>query len=82
MDEVSAGHELSLFSCIYSGADEEPHMQGLCGCPALHKGLGGRCRGTGCAGPLPWLRAAGRAKGTGQQGWGRQKQPSGRKSYT
>lgn len=82
MDEVSAGHELSLFSRLYSDVAKMPYVQGLHGCPALHKGLGGRCRGTWCEGPLPWLRAAGRAKGTGQKGWGRQKQPSGRKSYT
>lgn len=81
MDGFLAGHELSLFLCLYAGADEDTHVQGLHGCLGLHKGLAGRCRGTWCAGPVPRLRAADRAKGTRQQRWGRQRQPSGRKSY-
>lgn len=66
MDGVFAGHDLSLLLCLYGGADEETHMQGLCGCLGLHVELAGRCGGSWCTGLLPSIRAAGRAKG-----WGR-----------
>ena len=60
-----AGLELSLFLCLYAGADEETHVHGLRGCPGLHKGLAGRCRGTRCAGSglLAGLRGHGSRDG-------------------
>lgn len=76
MDGFLAGHKLSLFLCLCAGAETGTHVQGPHSCPGLHKGLAGRCKGTWCTGPVPRLRAAGRAKG-----WRRRQQPSGRKSY-
>lgn len=76
MDGFLAGHKLSLFLWLCAGADMGTHVQGPHSCPGLHKGLAGRCRGTWCTGPVPRLRAAGRA-----MGWRRRQQPSGRKNY-